>query len=361
VKLPVVDTATTSLPPLFGRWVADALPGPLPPERVATCDHCVMLPPAGAAASEQYFDPAVKCCTFTPKLPSFLVGSILADTDPALAPGRERIRERIERRVAVTPLGVYPPKQFTLLYKPGTGSFGRSLALRCPYYAEASGGCTIWRHRNSVCSTWFCKHERGQTSARFWNALSLLLGAAELTLLRHCLLELDIGADALRLLFPHPHETEETSALDDLDGRVDEARYRALWGRWLGREEELYVAAASLVAPLAWRDVVRIGGTEVEIRARIAEDAFARLAAEGVPERLHVASLRLTQMGREAAQAVTYNRFDPIELPHELLAVLPLFDGSPTPEVLAKIEAEHGLVLEEDLVRKLVDFGVLTP
>ena len=37
------------------------------------------------------FEPSTKCCTFLPELPNFLVGAMLADTDPAAAEGRASV------------------------------------------------------------------------------------------------------------------------------------------------------------------------------------------------------------------------------------------------------------------------------
>src|SRR5262249_54178458 len=152
-----------------------AIGRPIPREPLATCDTCAMLPPEGAAPSDAYFEPDVKCCSYMPKVPSFLVGMLLSDDEPAMQEGRDRMRARIAKRVAVTPLGVYPPTQFAMLYRPGNGSFGRSRALRCPFFAEESGACTIWKHRNAVCTTWFCKHDRGKRGEDFWKALALML------------------------------------------------------------------------------------------------------------------------------------------------------------------------------------------
>ena len=65
--------------------------------------------------------------------------------------------------VGVTPLGLARPPVQHLLYRHGRErGFGQSVALLCPHYLGDSGGCGIWRHRNGVCATWFCKHTRGE-------------------------------------------------------------------------------------------------------------------------------------------------------------------------------------------------------
>lgn len=115
-----------------------------------------------------FFDPQVKCCTYLPELPNFLVGRILADEDPALAVGRATVEKRLQAGVAVTPLGLDRTPFYDLLYQHADTAFGRSHTLRCPHYIEEGGLCGIWQHRNSVCATWFCKHVRGAMGFRFW-------------------------------------------------------------------------------------------------------------------------------------------------------------------------------------------------
>ena len=51
----------------------------------------------------------------------------------------------------------------------------------------------------------------------------------------------------------------------------------------------------------------------------------------------------------------------PLDLPAELIPLLDYFDGRPTKAALERIEDEAGVELEPQLVRLLVDFGVLTP
>jgi len=126
------------LPPLYAAWVAELLPGVIPRESQATCDDCAMCahgeeqerPP------EDYFDPAVKCCSYIPHLSNFLVGRILADNDPAAAPGRATVEKRIKQGVAVTPLGLDRTPVFNLVYENSANAFGKSRNLRCPHYLE---------------------------------------------------------------------------------------------------------------------------------------------------------------------------------------------------------------------------------
>jgi hypothetical protein len=165
---------SSTLPPLYAAWMHQMLAGPIPEETQATCANCAMCAKAGdpPANSTLFFHPQVKCCTYLPRLPNFLVGRLLADDDPDFAPGRITVEERLQRGVAVTPLGFGRDAVYTLLYQQGANAaFGRSRALRCPHYIEEGGRCGVWKHRESTCATWFCKHVRGAVGMQFWQVL----------------------------------------------------------------------------------------------------------------------------------------------------------------------------------------------
>ena len=67
----------------------------------------------------------------------------------------------------------------------------------------------------------------------------------------------------------------------------------------------------------------------------------------------------MVSTGHEGVQVVAYAGSDPLELDPAILEVLPYFDGRPTADALRTIEKELRVRVEEDLVRKLVDFEIL--
>ena len=368
VRLPTIpDTSAKGPAPLHGRWLEAALGGKAPSEPHATCENCAMLPVPGRADGHRdavFFNPKTKCCTYLPLLPNFLVGAILADGAPDMAEGRARVLERIGKKLGVTPLWVGAGGAYSLMYDHGDGAFGHSEAMRCPYYLEdrIGGGCGIWRHRNSICMTWFCKHERGAPAKRFWDSAKELLMAVEENLAIHCLVTLGFGDAALRANFPFKvpkSQRTETVKGDELDGTVSPERYAALWGSWSGREQELYLQCDGIVRDMEWKGVERIGGANVALLARLARAAYRAATSVALPERLEIGEVNVIGMGRETVHLATYSVYDPVDAPAALLPVLPAFDGSRVPDALRAIEKDHGLVLSLELVRKLVDYGLL--
>jgi hypothetical protein len=221
----------TLFAPLQRRWM-DELVGPVPKETSSTCDSCVKLAPAGEAQGPDHYDPQTKCCTYLPMIHNFLAGALLEDDDPEVAEGRATVEARIDAGAAVTPLGLYATEEYLSRYDAGA-RFGRDVTLRCPHYLHHRGGaCGVWRHRESTCSTWYCRHDRGDPDRRFWReGAGPLLRAAELALAKWCAESLGAG------------ECE--------------------WGRWQDQPRALYKAARPLAANLSWREVEEIGGDEV--------------------------------------------------------------------------------------------------
>jgi Fe-S-cluster containining protein len=332
-------------------------------EPQATCDDCAMCPSHGSTpgVSELYFNPESKCCTYIPELPNYLVGRILSDSDPALAHGRNTVRARLQAGAGVTPLGIDQPVTFEVLYRAAPGLFGRSQTLRCPHYIEEGGRCGVWRHRPSVCATWHCKHERGMVGKVFWKALHQLLCGVQRALARWCVTELP--PPVLSVLFPAHQGPGSGRPIDaaDIDGIANPAVYDRAWGALKGREEEFYRGCARRVDALTWKDVRRIGGSELEILERLLLSAWKDLLSKALPDRLRPGSIRVTPVSPETSRVLSYSELDPLEVPSELLEVLGYFDGRSTDEALAAIARERGLSIERDLLRQLVDFQVLVP
>src|SRR5204863_479236 len=77
------------------------LPEGIPEEKRSTCMHCPLI-----EGDDPVFSPSTKCCTYTPDLPSYSVGGVLADTSPETRWARDVLTARIAGRTGITPLGI---------------------------------------------------------------------------------------------------------------------------------------------------------------------------------------------------------------------------------------------------------------
>ncbi|MCC6901744.1 MAG: hypothetical protein IT377_22425 [Polyangiaceae bacterium] len=330
----------------------------LPDEPRATCSDCAMASPEVPEGDDAHFHPRLKCCTFIPLLPNFLVGEVLASKDAR--EGRKRLERRIAQRRGVSPLGVAPSRaERSAEGELDDASFGRAKGHVCPYLDAKDGRCSIWRQRNSVCTTWFCKHSRGAVSLRFWEAVKEALSVLERALAEHCVLILDAGKTlCLATLASESRGDRPTRA--HRDDELDEHVHRKLWGAWGGREKELFVRSAQLVSALSPGDVLGLGGAPLSLaleRVRRAREALvsprplAKLRSEPA------ATFQL--VGSDALALSSYRLFDPLEAPKAILEVLPLFDGRPTAQVLRQVRRRTGLEIDAATLRELVDFEIL--
>jgi hypothetical protein len=348
----VIDSV---LPPLYQRWLVPLL-GDIPTEPKATCSDCAMCDTPERKAFGAYpFRPDVKCCVYEPDLPNFLVGRILADdTQPH---GQRTVRQRIARRVAATPLGVDTSPSFRLMLEKSNNAIGRSLKLRCPHFVEETQGCGIYNNRNHLCSTWWCKHERGLIGYSFWQVLKRFLKALESDLANWCLLEIGIEAHVLNLL--HSRAADSPRDSSEMENTLSDHAYAAHWGQFVGREEELYGRCAELVEALTPEQVLEHCGPATKVHLEVVRAAYQNVSTKALPATLRTGSYQLHAVGADGIAAVTYSSLDPIAVPAPVLSVLHMFDGRPTAEIFQQIAHERGLELEADLIQELVDWGIL--
>jgi Fe-S-cluster containining protein len=189
-----------------------------------------------------------------------LVGGILSDPDPGLDEGRRRIRERIEKRVAVTPQALYFPKRYRLMHKYGMPqSFGRSSTMLCPYYVKENGLCSIWKFRDAMCSTYFCKTVAGNEGQKFWKVLRTYINHAEGSLCLYPLYKMNWDIEST---WDYYNDLESaTLQPEDLDETApSEESYQKMWRDWVGREEEFYRESYRIVSELTRDEFNRIAG-----------------------------------------------------------------------------------------------------
>jgi hypothetical protein len=308
-----------TLPPLYDRWMTEALGAPVRGEPASTCSDCAMCP-KHPAEPEPHFRPDVKCCGFRPTLPNFLVGAILQDDEHP--EGRRTIRQRLGDKIGVTPLGVAPSPEYAQAHK--DSPFGSDPELICPHFTLDGGGtCTIWAHREAVCATWFCRVERGAVGNRFWMAQRGLLDALQQALARD-------AASALGAEPPHG------------------------WGRWAPRDEAFFVACAEHVRALSWDRIRALGGFVVRVRLRELRDAFAAREQPALPDHVHRADVIPIPLPDGRVRLRPWSRYDALDLPPEVIGRLPE----------AEVATAHLLaqgVFDRATLQRLVDHAVLVP
>jgi hypothetical protein len=329
---------TLALPALYRKWVDQIVGEDIYTEPRATCEDCAMCKAVQPPASQdQYFNPNVKCCSYYPPLPNFLIGAIISDDDPSLSEVKGDFLERI-MKFLITPLGLLAPQMVHLynVFKP----FGQYEHLLCPFFLNHSGGlCGIWKYRNSVCSTYFCKHERGGVGWLFWRRLALMLLSVEKSLANYC-------AEQFPVIIP-----ENASDIRE-----------KTWGNWTFREAEFFQNCWNIVEPLNWDDVVKIGGAHLESRLNEFKKQFKVVQSKVLPEILKINyQFRYEEVAEGLSRVWGYSKYNPIDLPTKIVQLLVYFDGRTITEVVNQIKSEEGITIDDDLLQKLSDYEILLP
>jgi Fe-S-cluster containining protein len=340
----------------FGAWLPALFEHPLPDERRAACEHCSMCAPAGGdevLEGRGLFNPAVKCCTYQPALASFAVGALFSDSRPELDEGRRRVRARIAEQHGVYPSGVQGPSAYWLRYRAKPDGFGRAEELRCPYYD--AGRCTVWQLRDAVCSTYFCKFDRGVEGKIFYDALRDYLVTLSDVLVVHAMLELGFAPASAAV----PASTAVSP--DEIEGQpLSEQAYAQRWQHYRGREEEYFRAAHELVSRLGPSEVETLGGARLSARLQQLESAYNELVAPRVPTQLtRNPSLRVINEPTGGYLLEGYSPMDLSRVGPQVYHALDAFDGRPTEDVLASLEAEGKPKPSAGLLRSLYHHRVL--
>lgn len=110
------------------------------------CAHCFMVAPHGRTRDLGPFRQELKCCTFTPYLPSYSLGELLARAELS------DVWDRYFRSVRLTPLGALPRVSGTSICEAG-----RHSSDRCTFLEKSENpGCRIFDSRPSPCASYVC-------------------------------------------------------------------------------------------------------------------------------------------------------------------------------------------------------------
>lgn len=357
-------TLRKKLNPLYAGLFPDVFDRPEVVETRATCDNCAMCDQGQLApVAMDYFRPDAKCCTFFPTMSNFAVGAILADTSEELAEGRKRLRARIASRIGVTPRFIAPPRKYNVIYASarGAGFFGRAKSMLCPYFDEENDGrCTVWQYRDAVCSTYFCKYTAGKPGWEFWEAMKGYITYVERMLAR-------FAAQAIDPDVSEPPQDRLSLTKEDVeDLPPNDADYARFWGngKWVGREEEFYIACYKKVRALPRGEFAQNVDETPDGRALLGRlsTKYDLIPSNETPRSLVLVKgdqlkKRFTE---EAVVVTTYNPFDAFSVEKELFEVLGMLEPEQTLEQnLERLDREHDIQLAPELLHYLYVHGVL--
>ncbi|MES3037079.1 MAG: hypothetical protein V4736_04155 [Bdellovibrionota bacterium] len=217
--------ATKLFPPVYSHWLETRLNGTVT-ESLATCDNCAMVTPSGLTRDPGPFKNHLKCCTYFPFIPNFGLGAMI---NAKSAEATLRLRTAQQQGILL-PLGLHTtPERQLQIESFGTEGFGKHDELICPFFDKQSFGCSVWQFRPGVCTTYFCKSDRGFEGLDFWGEVESYLNNFEWTLAKEVYFRLGFTEDDFEMC-------KATMSIEE-PGEEREHFLNASWGKWISKKD----------------------------------------------------------------------------------------------------------------------------
>ncbi len=226
------------LPPFYQQILPNDILGLTINETKATCDACIKVP--------QYKE-NLKCCTFHPFLPNYLIGQILLDQKKTPTFITEILKHKISNREYALPLGFVAPVRYQVEFNElKSKQFGKREDWLCPYYDKTLSRCGIWRNRGSVCTSFYCHSSQGSKGKNFWKVALNYLSYIEMVLCEEALVHMDFSPRQVSDLLGYINRNEGSA--DELKSdSMSLAKAKSLWNGYYDDQEGFYIKTLEVV------------------------------------------------------------------------------------------------------------------
>lgn len=228
-------------------------------EKKATCDDCYCS--KASRGDLPYYDKNLKCCTFQPFLPNYVVGNLLSD--PSVTESiKNNLRKKIQLREYALPMGIFVPVAYQVKFNSREPEdFGNRTDFLCPYFDHNKKNCGIWKNRGSVCASYYCVSDFGPSGLKFWEILGDFLHVCEMVLAQDCVVSMGLSPDGIDSQLEYINcETGTTEELSS--NSMSEALFKTYWTEWDGNIEDYYLNCSKYVNQLGFKDMKELLGEE---------------------------------------------------------------------------------------------------
>lgn len=257
----------TVLPELYKKILPNSILDMNLNETKATCDNCIMAKTRNTKSTRTTnttkninkdlsitnqkkitYQANLKCCTFHPFFPNFLIGATLLDAQ--LENAHQVIRDKIKRREYSLPIGMPAPVRYQIEFNEKTKTdFGNRADWLCPFYLKEENRCGNWQNRGVVCTTFFCKSSYGKKGQLFWQTMSDYLSYTEMAIMEESLNYLDFSPRQVSHLLGYLKR--ETGTVQELRSWVlTEPTAIKLWNGYYDEQEQFFIKSYQLAANL---------------------------------------------------------------------------------------------------------------
>jgi hypothetical protein len=342
------------LPPFFDEEI--------PAETFSRCASCPMTASSREEMEEEVsrpFAPDTKCCTYIPRLPNYFAGAVFSDDE--MKTGRELLRKRISGKRGIFPQGIYPDKKYRLLYEFGRNNgFGKSSLLKCPYFVQGEYNCTLWKYRESICATWFCKYLAADAGRDFWYEMRDLFKLIQEKLIGHAILKQ--GLQDLP-----PFGKDEQLTYEDLEELPENDKdYRQRWQHWEGREEAFYIRCFEIIDRLQADEFQHIMGPDYTDLLKKLEKKYHRMVDLPALLKLNpTGGFQEAMPGKYRLRLSSYIDRNETIIAYSFDVPKPVLDcfrdgNKKTDRILKELSDEFGIELGKDMIIAMFHHGILT-
>jgi hypothetical protein len=344
-------TLFQQLPQIYQSLLPDIFNRPIAVETYADCSNCNMCQPNSIVDDQRFFSSKTKCCTFKPIVPNYLIGGII--NDPIII---SKITDLIANKSPkMMPLGYFPSQKELSDYAGILpDNFGIDDRVRCELLND--GDCSIWKYRNSMCSTYFCHYFKGKFGKLFWEDVRDFLQHIESALSEFCCHELGVSNDYLK--------NHTTNFFINVQSAVNNERDQITtppfsdWGKWADKESDFYTECTRLVHDLKENDIRSLAPTSYDIKKQALEESYDAMVSENIPSKLKLnPECKIIDFDSEFCFFYIKRL---IKLPRVMKHIAPIFNGEyAVSDLLKVIPGQFKIDMDMAFIRHLYEQDIL--
>ena len=331
------------LPAIFGKNIAV--------ESYADCSNCNMCQPNDHVTDQRFFSSKTKCCTFKPIVPNYLVGGLINDKSM-----NSKINGYVESsHPKMQPLGYFPSHQELALYSSILpDNFGIDETAACELLDN--GNCSIWKYRNSMCSTYFCHYFKGSYGKLFWVDVRDFLQIIEELITHFICKELGISSNYLSDHTTNFY-TNVQSSLENEDP-ASSINQSTVWGKWTDKRFEFYTECYKIAQSFTEADIRQINTPLYDEKLAALNTSYDNMLSESVPSTLTF-NPKCKIIDYDSTTCFFYiSRL--IKLPIIMTSIIKEFDGSKTVDhLLSIIPEKYNVDIDMAYIRHLHEQDIL--
>ena len=345
----MITTLFQQLPQLYANLLPDVFGKELHVEIYADCNDCNMCQPNDVVTDQRFFSSTSKCCTFKPIVPNYLIGGILKDSKK-----ETKIHEYVKSGQKMSPLGYFPTQKELKDYASIIPhDFGIDDSVICELLDD--GNCSIWQHRNSICSTYFCHYFKGIHGKLFWEDVRDFLQLIEETVAEYCCNKLDIPVDYLK------HAT--TNFFINVQEAVQDAPMSTLsdvdkWGKWKGDLSNFFLECERIARTLTPKKLKALNPTKYSVKLAALEKSYTMMTHPTLPTTLKF-NPKCKIIDFDDTQTFFYiDRL--IKLPNVLKEITALFDGNrDSQSIIDQVSNDFNVEINQEYLIHLYEQKIL--